>query len=359
MKKSVALLLAVLLCFTLCSCGQKVESITLKESEVKIKVDDTYKIEYEILPEDIENPNLTWSSSDNTIASVDEKGQVNAISEGEAEITVTAGKNVSAVLKVAVGKKEVTKTNYTNIDGIYVDKSYTDKEKSSKKMVYLFYTVTSSNENIKLSSTLTGITIDDKNKYDSEIYSSHKPCEFMGNYYYSKYLKEVNVGETLKVVETFEIPSADLKSGKPITFVNSHIPETEELCVLTDSIVFCDSAENIAKKVDPKGYKAEKEKQKNADSSTMQKVKNSINGYYWTCYVNSTSYKVEFSDPDIFTVTGYIGRASSGGRSGTYSVKNGYIYCTYPDTGYTVKIPYEFKDGNIDLDIVAAFDVNE
>ena len=32
--------------------------------------------------------------------------------------------------------------------------------------------------------------------------------------------------------------------------------------------------------------------------------------------------------------------------------------CTYPDTGYTVEIPYELVDGDVQLDVADAFDVN-
>ncbi len=39
-------------------------------------------------------------------------------------------------------------------------------------------------------------------------------------------------------------------------------------------------------------------------------------------------------------------------------MRNGYIFCTYPDTGFTVEVPYEITDEGFDLDIIAAFDVN-
>ena len=83
-------------------------------------------------------------------------------------------------------------------------------------------------------------------------------------------------------------------------------------------------------------------------------VKNQINVYYWTCYVNSTTYELEFWADNNFEVRTSLGTSNSG----TYSVRNGYIFCTYPDTGFTVEVPYEITDEGFDLDIIAAFDVN-
>ena len=78
-----------------------------------------------------------------------------------------------------------------------------------------------------------------------------------------------------------------------------------------------------------------------------------MNGYYWSFYVNSTSYEIEFAAPNSFTVRTSLGTS----KSGTYSIRNGFVFCTYPDTGYTVEIPYTLVDGNLELDVVEGFDV--
>ncbi|MCM1509073.1 MAG: Ig-like domain-containing protein [Ruminococcus flavefaciens] len=351
MKKLIALLLAVMLCFTLCACGQKVESITLKESEIKIRVDDTYEVKYNILPENIKNPKLTWTSSDEKVVSVDETGKITALSEGEVDITVMASKKVSTVLKVTVGKKEVTKTNYTNIEGIYVDKSYKDKDNSSKKLVYLFYSVTSPDNNIKSGTRYNKITVDGINTYESKEAVIGKNS-YMGNYHHSDYYKDINVGETVKFFDTYQIPESELKAGKVLTFGNSNIPETEKLVMLTDNIVFCKNAMEIAKKADPKGYKEETNKRKAASAEMIAKVKKEIDGYEWSFYVNSISYKLGFSSPNKFAVTTRLGS-----NGGSYSIKNGYVFCKYDSNGTVVEIPYEFKDGKFDFGIIEAFDV--
>lgn len=82
-------------------------------------------------------------------------------------------------------------------------------------------------------------------------------------------------------------------------------------------------------------------------------VKSLINGYYWWCYVNSTKYEVEFYKPDIFEVRTSIGITNRG----KYSVRNGFIFCTYDSNGVTIKIPYEIVNGDVEMNLVEAFDV--
>lgn len=249
--------------------------------------------------------------------------------------------------------KEITKTNYMNIDGIYVDNSYKDKDNENLKLVYLFYTVSSNDKNFKVDSQSAKIIIE-SNTYDNTK-NLKGVCKYMSNYYYRDYLKDVYVGDTLKVVETFKIPSAELTEGKNIKIQKSQIPETENIKLLTDSIVFCDSVEAIAEKVDPEGYANEVNKRAEADQETDARVKKAINDYYFTFYVNRTSYKLSFSSPNEFEL-----KTALGTNTGTYSVKNGYIFCSYPSNGYTVEIPYEWKEnGDIKLDTTTAFDVRE
>ena len=94
-------------------------------------------------------------------------------------------------------------------------------------------------------------------------------------------------------------------------------------------------------------------KKMDADAETVTKVKEALNGYYWSFYVNSTSYKLSFEAPDNFEM-----KTAFGTNGGTYAVKTGYIFCTYSSNGKTVEIPYGWKDnGEIDLDTITAFDV--
>ena len=243
----------------------------------------------------------------------------------------------------------VTKTEYMDIEGIYVDNTYADKNNDSIKLVYLFYTASTPDKNLKIDSKSAKITIG-VNTYQSTRIPG--VTDFMQSYYYSDYLKEVFVGDSIKVVETFKIPMGDLDAGKNITFEKQQLEKSETLLMTTDDILFIDGAEELAKLVDTESYDREMEKRADADESTTNQAKSMLNGYYWTFYVNSTSYKIEFSSPNIFTLTA-LGQSNSG----TYTVKNGYISCKYDSTGYVVNIPYAFTNDDIELDATAAFDV--
>lgn len=251
------------------------------------------------------------------------------------------------------GGGEVTSTTYMNIDAICIDDSYVNEDDSNKKLVYLFYTLSTEDQNLEICSTSTDLTVDGTNTYESERIIG--ACDLMASYYFSDYYEEVSVGGSLKVAETFLIPSGDLEAGKTITLSNE-IPETDKIKVMTDSVAHYDSAEAMAQAVDAEGYEKAVTARKDADSSTVSAVKEQINGYYWTFYVNSTTYEVEFYAPDEFELRTSLGISNGG----TYTVQNGYIFLFYPgDKEPAVEIPYELTSGEIELDLTSAFDVNE
>lgn len=158
----------------------------------------------------------------------------------------------------------------------------------------------------------------------------------------------------MNVIATFKIPEGDLEGGKTITFADSQIPGIEGLSMTTDEIMHFGAPEEIAAVMDPEGFERAMYAREDADSDTVRQVKNLINGYCWSFYVNNISYEIEFWADNNFVV-----RTSFGTESyGTYTVQNGYVFCTYPDTGYTVEIPYTLTDSGIDLDVIEGFDVN-
>ena len=84
----------------------KVDAIELSESEKTVFVGDTFTITATVKPDNAWNRTVTWSSSDPSIATVDENGTVTAIAEGEAIITAESADGVTAECKVTVEKKE-------------------------------------------------------------------------------------------------------------------------------------------------------------------------------------------------------------------------------------------------------------
>ena len=82
----------------------KVDAIELSESEKKLNVGKSFTITATVKPDNAWNRTVTWSSSDPSIATVDENGTVIAIAEGEAIITAESADGVKAECKVAVEK---------------------------------------------------------------------------------------------------------------------------------------------------------------------------------------------------------------------------------------------------------------
>ena len=80
------------------------ESITLNVTEASLKVDETTTLTATVLPETATNKSVTWTSSNEAVATVDANGVVTAIALGEAVITATTvdGSDLSASCKVTV-----------------------------------------------------------------------------------------------------------------------------------------------------------------------------------------------------------------------------------------------------------------
>ncbi len=82
------------------------ESIVLSKTETTITVDDYEILTATVLPAETYNKSVTWTSADESIASVDVNGVVSAISEGTTTITATCG-DATAECVVTVLPKEI------------------------------------------------------------------------------------------------------------------------------------------------------------------------------------------------------------------------------------------------------------
>ncbi len=85
-------------------------SVTLNVADMTLSVGQSDKLTATIDPANTTNPEITWKSSDETIAKVSEDGTVTAISVGVAIITATCGE-VSASCKVTVNPVAATSVN--------------------------------------------------------------------------------------------------------------------------------------------------------------------------------------------------------------------------------------------------------
>ena len=100
----------VLLCFVACGGDDESEltievtSVRLSQAELILTVGESHSLTAKVLPENATDKNVTWKSSDASIATVSSSGAVKAIGAGTATITATAG-GKSATCLVTVKQK--------------------------------------------------------------------------------------------------------------------------------------------------------------------------------------------------------------------------------------------------------------
>ena len=100
-----------------------VKEITFNVENATVAEGKTLAIHATVLPKDADDPTLTWTSSDEKIATVDENGVVTGVSKGEVVITATAndGSDVKAEITIEVirlvSKITLDKTEADVIEG--------------------------------------------------------------------------------------------------------------------------------------------------------------------------------------------------------------------------------------------------
>ena len=84
----------------------KVTEIVLSDSEKTLTVGKSFTLAATVKPDDAFDRTVTWSSSDPSVATVDENGTVTAIAEGEVIITAESADGVKAECRVTVEKEK-------------------------------------------------------------------------------------------------------------------------------------------------------------------------------------------------------------------------------------------------------------
>ena len=114
---------------------QLVTSIKLNKTTASIKTEEKLTLTATVTPSTAENKNITWSSSDRTIATVTTQGVVTGVKEGTVKITATAqdGSGVSATCNVTVSYPTIEEKLKA---GNYV--YYKDKNGRSQLCVVLY-----------------------------------------------------------------------------------------------------------------------------------------------------------------------------------------------------------------------------
>ena len=96
-----------------------VESVTLDKTEGVLTVGNTVTVTATVIPDTATNASVTWTSSDEAIATVDSEGKITAVAPGTATITATSDSNpdASAAYVVTVQAKKVVAPASTKTSG--------------------------------------------------------------------------------------------------------------------------------------------------------------------------------------------------------------------------------------------------
>ncbi len=169
MKKNpfILLLLLVLIGFQSCKDDDddgSVQAITMGRSTLPILIGDNFNFEVDHFPAQLRRPSYTWVSSDESIATVDNKGNLSTLEVGECEVTVyTSNKKISSICNVSV--------NPIKSEGVSLDKTELDLEVGftttlictifPEETTYKEFTWSSSNEEIATVSegVITGVSV--------------------------------------------------------------------------------------------------------------------------------------------------------------------------------------------------------
>lgn len=120
---------------------KKVTSVTLSPTESTLEIGGTMSLTATVLPEDATDPSLTWSSSDESVAVVSDKGVVTAVNAGNATITAKANSIDESAQGPFSATCEITVTAPAHIgDYYYSDGSWsTDLDNNKTPIGIIFY----------------------------------------------------------------------------------------------------------------------------------------------------------------------------------------------------------------------------
>lgn len=97
-----------------------VTSISVSETEANIEAGKTLELTVTIAPDDARNKTVTWSSSDETVATVSQEGTVTAVKAGEATITATTNDGTGLTASCIVKVNETSGIGNVYADGVTV-----------------------------------------------------------------------------------------------------------------------------------------------------------------------------------------------------------------------------------------------
>lgn len=105
---------------------QKPTGVTLNKTTLSLEVAATEMLTATVEPADAEDKTVTWTSTDDTIATVDANGLVTAITAGTATITVSTVNNIMDNCVVTVAEPTSTSDSESISDSESVSESVSD-----------------------------------------------------------------------------------------------------------------------------------------------------------------------------------------------------------------------------------------
>jgi uncharacterized repeat protein (TIGR02543 family) len=84
-----------------------VTSVSVEENKIELKINETKRVKYKVLPDTALNQYVTFASSNPSAVTVDNNGLITAVSEGTSIIVVSSLNNKTAYITVTVLAEEV------------------------------------------------------------------------------------------------------------------------------------------------------------------------------------------------------------------------------------------------------------
>ena len=131
-------------------------NIKIIDNELNIFIGDTKQLKVIYEPNDIEHLNITWSSSDESIVSIDNNGKIVANSEGQAIITARTSNGIIDTCKITVNTVPLEEISVVE-DNIVL------KPGETYQIEPIFSPLNATDKNLTYSSSFRGVVTVDKN----------------------------------------------------------------------------------------------------------------------------------------------------------------------------------------------------
>lgn len=205
--------------------NDEVTRITLNKSSASIKVGEKVQLSATVYPTNAADKNIVWSSSDNSVASVDSRGIVTANKVGTATITAASSNGISATCAITVTENTTVippaNDKIETKAALYADKKATEPNKSA---FILSFSEASKIATVQVSFQTTAKTVQITGKNGFTLLGDIKQSEQNGLYTYTAVLAYLTSDKTLfNCVNSTEIATISTDMEKDSLKIDSLI----------------------------------------------------------------------------------------------------------------------------------------